>query len=301
MLARLQKIITLGLLAFALAWAAGAFALGCPAWAPGGAALIALGYGLFMAAEFAILWWVHSDRDPPRPTAGQLLRAWWGEVSTAPRIFCWQQPFASRRHPDHLPAGASGRGVLLVHGFVCNRGFWNRWMPRLQAAGVPFMAVDLEPVFGSIDLYAERLEPAVRRLEQLTGLPPVIVCHSMGGLAARAWMARHGGAARVHRVVTIGSPHHGTWTARYGTTANAREMRSDSVLLRSLAQSEAAHGYDRFTCFYSHCDNIVYPASTATLPGADNRHVPGVAHVQLMDHPAVFSEVLKLVVVAFSR
>ena len=50
----------------------------------------------------------------------------------------------------------------------------------------------------------------------------------------------------------------------------------------------------RFTCFYGHTDNVVFPASTATLAGADNRHLAGVAHVAMAFHPEVFDEVLRL-------
>ncbi len=103
------------------------------------------------------------------PQPAQLLRAWWGEVRAAPRVFCWRQPFRSRRWPDHLPAAAQGRrGLLLVHGFLCNRGVWNPWLQRLRAQGVPFVAVNLEPVFGSIDDYVAILERAVQQLERCT-------------------------------------------------------------------------------------------------------------------------------------
>lgn len=292
MLARLQKIITLSLLAIAIVWGLWAVHLQRPAWALLGLVSIVLSYGLFMASEFAVMWFVHRDDAAPRANGRQLLQAWWGEMTTAPRIFCWQQPFRSRWVADHLPPKSQARGVLLVHGFVCNRGFWNRWMPRLKDHGIPYVAVNMEPVFGSIGMYVDTLEQAVSQIEAATGRPPVIVAHSMGGLAVRAWMAAHGGAGRVHRVITIGSPHHGTWTARYGTTANAREMQQGSALLQSLERREMSHGYGRFTCFYSHCDNIVFPASTATLHGADNRHVPGKAHVHLMDHEEIFDEVL---------
>ena len=78
--------------------------------------------------------------------------------------------------------------MLFVHGFFCNRGLWNPWMRRLRAAGIPFVAVNLEPVFGSIDSYASIVEAAVRSLEQATGGAPVIVAHSMGGLAVRSWL-----------------------------------------------------------------------------------------------------------------
>ncbi|NJM84726.1 MAG: hypothetical protein HC844_21870 [Tabrizicola sp.] len=50
-----------------------------------------------------------------------------------------------------------------------------------------------------------------------------------------------------------------------------------------------------FTCFYSHCDNIVMPASTAVLPGADNRHIDGMPHIALVYSPEVWAEVLRRV------
>lgn len=293
-MARLQQLITLGLLALAGLWALGAMQAGRPAWAGAGLAAIVLGYGLFMAMEFVVMRVVHGRDPTPRANLRQLLGAWWGAVRAGPRVFCWQQPFRAQVHSDHLPPSAKARAVLLVHGYVCNRGFWNRWMPRLRERGVPYLAVTLEPGFGSIAAYAGQLEQAVRRIEQATGRAPVIVAHSMGGLAVRAWMAAHGGESRVHRAVSIGTPHRGTWAARWGWTANAREMRPESDLLRALEAAEGEGAGGRWTCFYSHCDNVVYPASTATLRGADNRHVPGRAHVHLMDHGDVFEEVVRL-------
>ena len=138
-LARLQQFITLGALALASLWAWACARAGHPGWAVVGALLIVGGYALVLGLEFALLRQAHGDDDPtPRASAAQLLRAWWGEVRSAPLVFCWRQPFFSRAHADLLPADATGRrGVLLVHGFVCNRGLWNRWLQRLHAGGVP--------------------------------------------------------------------------------------------------------------------------------------------------------------------
>jgi triacylglycerol esterase/lipase EstA (alpha/beta hydrolase family) len=292
MLARLQQFTTLSSLIAAMLWATGFVHLGHPIWAVAGAAVIMLGYALFLAVEFVLVWFVHGDDPAPKASACQLFKAWLGEVRTAPRVFCWQQPFRSQSEPDFLPSQPVGRGVVLVHGFVCNRGFWNRWAPRLRDQGVPFIAVNLEPVFGTISDYAPTIEQAVQRVAQTTGQAPVLVGHSMGGLAIRAWMAAFNGAERVHRVITIGSPHRGTWLGRFGTSQNAREMALGTAWQRALETRESAEHFERFTCFYSHCDNIVFPASNATLPGAENRHVAGVAHVHLADHPEVLKEVL---------
>jgi len=295
MLARIQQVITLTLAGVAVTWAWLFLDAGRPLWAAFGALLILLGYALFLAFEFIAMAFVHGDDPAPRASAADLLRAWWGEVCTAPRVFAWRQPFRSHTEPDHLPPEARGRrGVLLVHGFFCNRGLWNPWMHELRVRGVPFVAVDLEPVFGGIDDYAPLIDAGVARLETATGLPPLVVAHSMGGLAARHWRNGPTHAQRVHHLVTIGTPHHGTWLARFGRTPNGRQMRRDHPWLAGLREREAASPWDeRTTCFYSHCDNIVFPASTATLPGADNRHLPGTAHVHLVEHPAVFADVCR--------
>ena len=256
--------------------------------------MILLGYALFLGAEFLLLASFSPSGPAQPPSASQLLRAWWAEVLTAPQVFCWRQPFRSHSEPDFTPATPVGRrGVVLVHGFVCNRAFWNPWMARLRAAKIPFVAVDLEPLFDSIDCYPPIIDQAVRRLEAATGTPPVLVAHSMGGLAARAWMAAYDGDHRIHHVVTIGTPHRGTWLARFGQTANGRQMRIGSDWLNRLADREPPERFAKFTCCYSHCDNIVFPVGNATLPGAKNIHIPGAAHVHLAFQGDVFDEVLR--------
>jgi triacylglycerol esterase/lipase EstA (alpha/beta hydrolase family) len=293
-LARLQQATTLGALLLATLLATSLWRAGHPGWALAACALILGGYAAALAAEFASLWLIHGADPTPRATPAQLLRAWLGEVVSAPQVFCWRQPFRSRHWPDHLPAHARGRrGVLLVHGYGCNRGLWNPWIERLTEAGVPLVAVNLEPVFGSIDDTIIHIEAAVQRLERATGVPPLAVAHSMGGLALRRWWAEQADGARLHHAVTIGTPHHGTWLARFGFTRNARQMRLGSRWLQALAAREPSQRAHHFTCFYGHCDNIVFPPLTATLDGADNRHLAAVAHVHMVERPEPWAEALR--------
>jgi hypothetical protein len=261
--------------------------LGAAGWALALVLLLLTGHAAVLALEFLLVAAVHGNDPAPRAGLAALLRAWWHESWTAPLVFCWRQPFCSQRWPDHLPPAAHGqRGVLLVHGYVCNRGLWNPWLERLQAAGVPFVAVNLAPVFGDIDDYTPLIEDAVQRLQACTGQAPLVVCHSMGGLALRAWWARPGHRHRIGQVFTLGTPHQGTWLARWAFTPNARQMRLGSAWLQRLAAAEQDGREAQVTCFYSHTDNIVFPASTATLPGAQLRHLPACAHVQMAQHPA---------------
>lgn len=293
MLARIQQALTLSLLAVALAWLVH-FWPGSPGTALGGFALIVFGYAGFLAVEFVALKRINSAQPGGAASWGQLARAWVGETITAPRVFCWRQPFRWNAEPDHLDGAAlrGRRGVVLVHGFVCNRGLWTPWLRRLRQQDRAFVAVNLEPVFGSIDQYVPLIEQAVRQVTQATGMAPLLVCHSMGGLAARAWLAAMQGDARVCHVVTIGTPHRGTWLGQFSAVPNGMQMRLNSPWLQALQAREPAERYRRFTCWYSNCDNIVFPSATAALPGATNHLVPGVAHMMLATQPQVLQSVL---------
>lgn len=289
--ARWQQALSLTLLCAAAAWLVWQWPRS-PAMALAGLAVLALWSLAWLGLQFALMWYVNRGDPAPRAGRWQCLRAWWAEAGVATLLFGWRQPFRHAACPDWLPAppagGAPGRGVVLVHGFMCNRGIWNPWMRRLRARGHAHVAVTLEPVLGSIDGYVAQIDDAVRRVTAATGRAPVLLCHSMGGLAARAWLRAVPGAdARVHRVITLGTPHGGTWAARWSHACNGQQMRLDSDWLRQLAQAEPAQRRALFTCWYSNCDNIVFPASTAALAGADNRFIAGVAHLQMVDAPAV--------------
>lgn len=292
-LARLQRAVVLCIAIMALAWLAGMWSHS-PAWAIAGAVAIACSHAGLLATQFVLM--RHNSRSDPTPQASarQLLRAWMTEAVQAARVFGWRQPFAWRRIADRLEPNAAGCcGIVFIHGFVCNRGFWTPWMREAQERRIPFIAVNLEPVFASIDGYAATVESAVAKLEQVTGRTPVLVCHSMGGLTARAWLRAYCSTHRTVHVVTIGTPHGGTWLARFSHLANGRQMRPGGEWLQALPATNPAREF--FTCWYTNCDNIVFPPSVATLPGADNRLLPGAAHVELAFRKPVIDDTFALV------
>jgi triacylglycerol lipase len=302
--ARWQQLLSLSMVLGFVAWGLWQWpqspAVACLGWA------LALGVGLvWMGLPFVIMQRINRRDAAPRARLGQVVRAACREMGCAWRVFGWQQPFRSRAVADWLPAvqqqgdggsAAAPRGVVLLHGYLCNRGYWNPWMQALRARGHAFAAPTLEPAFGSIDAYVAQIEAAVQQVQQATGRAPVLVCHSMGGLAARAWMrATPDADARVHRVITLGTPHSGTWLAQGSRTANGVQMQRGSAWLSALAAQEPPARAKRFVCWYSNCDNIVFPASTAQLAGADNRFVGGVAHLEMAFVPEVLQDCLALI------
>lgn len=301
MLARWQRGLVIAAWAAAVAWLAWCDQAGIGAGpAAAGLLLLLAPQAPVLGLEFLLLAVFGRDPAAPRASVRQLLRAWLAEGLACWQVFGWRQPFCADQVPDGLPGDApQGRtAVLLLHGYCCNRGLWTPWLRQLRARGWPCQALTLEPVFGRIEDWVPAIEAAVTGLTLQTGRPPLLVAHSMGGLAVRAWLAAQPDAgradARVLRVVTIATPHHGTWMARFGHSPNARQMRRGQRWLAELAARESPARHARFTCFYGHADNIVFPATTAALPGADNRHLAGVAHVAMAFRPEVFDEVLRL-------
>lgn len=302
MIARLQKSMMFAMLVCALA--------GWWCWYPESPALawaavlfFPVVLGGLLALQMLLASLVGRTDPTPRPHPLDWLRAWAGEGWAALQVFAWRQPFRANALPDRTdapvdqhgqPIATGQRGVVFIHGFMCNRGFWTPWMQRLQRSGHAYCAVSLEPVWGSIDDYMPTLDAAVGSLWRATGQAPMLVCHSMGGLAVRAWLRQAPAWAQQCRVVTIGTPHRGTWLARFGHSPNGRQMRVGSDWQMALASKEPAAQAARFVCWYSACDNIVFPPSTATLPGADNRFVRDAGHVQLAFLSHVISDTLAL-------
>ncbi|MEP7140130.1 MAG: alpha/beta fold hydrolase [Caldimonas sp.] len=296
MLARIQRLIVFALLAAGFAGAVFAILL-TRYWLAFVVPIASVcGYAVVLAIEFWALRASYDAVDPFRPSMRDLFAAWAGESLAAPRAFLWRQPFFERAFVDSLGSVAqSRRGVVLVHGFFCNRAIWNPWLREFDRAGIPFIAVNLEPVFGSIDDYRVTIGSAVDRLRVATSLPPVVVAHSMGGLAVRAWLATRDDKDAAYRVVTIATPHAGTRMALGSRARNIGQMQIESPWLAELRSREDPAGRARFICFWSHCDNIVFPTRSATLEGADNRHLRRTAHVQMSLNRDAIAAVRELV------
>jgi len=230
---------------------------------------IAVSMGRARSAGAVQLWW----------------RAFWGELRAAIKVFVMRQPWPHRTRGIE-PALVESTGkpplpVLLVHGYVCNHRVWDDVALALRQQGHAVLAVDLEPLFTSIDDYAPLLNRQLDTLLAQTGAAQaVLVGHSMGGLAIRAWLRAYG-SARVARILTLGTPHQGTRIASASATANGTQMLWHSAWLAQLAASEDAPKRALMQLALTAQDNIVFPQTQQTLPGVQVTQFQGIGHLQM--------------------
>jgi triacylglycerol esterase/lipase EstA (alpha/beta hydrolase family) len=220
---------------------------------------------------------------------GYVAREWWAVLLDN----FWYLPFERLAlRPDSVPSPCERLPVILVHGYLSNRGYFQPLVQALESdprVG-PVFTPNFPVLATSIEHYADELHAAVESIAAGCGHGKVIlVCHSMGGLATREYL-RTRGEARIARLITIASPHHGTDLAAMGMGLNARQMARGSEFLRRLEAAEAANPPSvPTTSIYTPHDNLVAPQDTSRLPWARNVTVPGVGHVSIIASPRTFA------------
>lgn len=141
----------------------------------------------------------------------------------------------------------------------------------------------LEPVDGGTgDLRAQavRLAELVEVTLADTDATSVdLVGYSAGGVVARLFVREEGGADVVRRVLTIGSPHHGTDAAALALEAAGscplacEQLAPDSDLLRRLNSGDETPDGPQWATVRSDADTVVTPTESALLEGAVNVRV----------------------------
>lgn len=181
---------------------------------------------------------------------------------------------------------AAGTPIILLHGVIDNRSIFTvlRGALRRRGFGRTF-ALNYSPLTDDIPTVARWLAELVEEVCDETGYERVhIVGHSMGGIIGRYYVQRLGGDARVHTLVTLGTPHSGTFGARFVPWPVIRQLRYASPIIAELA--EPAPGCrTRFIAIWSDLDQLVIPQRNGriTHPDLRVRNVlhRGVGHMSL--------------------
>jgi triacylglycerol esterase/lipase EstA (alpha/beta hydrolase family) len=195
-------------------------------------------------------------------------------------------------YPTTAPSarGALKRPVVLLHGLAMNRTQW-MWMGRSLARrgigpsyGMTYFSLQ------SVSRSARHLDRFVARLLRREGAAQVdIVAHSLGGLVARYYVERLGGAPHVGRIITIASPHHGTALGRLlAIVPSARETLRDSRLLGDLGPLTTGAAGVRYTSIWSRADAIIVPPESSSIaPAGDDQVYEDLGHLSLIFSPRV--------------
>jgi pimeloyl-ACP methyl ester carboxylesterase len=186
---------------------------------------------------------------------------------------------------DPRPAPAR-RPVLLVHGVLVNDGVWVPFRRYLSRRGVrPIYTMNYGPPLADIELFAEQLDKKIEAIRKATGAEGIVlVAHSMGGLVARAYLRRFG-SERVARLITLGTPHHGSILAYMFPGRDLAQMHPGNPWLVELNGDETAPPAVPIVSIWSRHDSMVAPQANATLGGAENVALIGVAHNALLADP----------------
>jgi triacylglycerol lipase len=171
----------------------------------------------------------------------------------------------------------TGPVILMQHGYVNNGAVWFFTARALEAKGYRVFTID-QPAFAPIDLMGERLAARVDEVLARTDAAQLtLVAHSMGGLVCRAYLRSHGGE-KVAQLITMGTPHHGTFHALFANGPNGAQMRLSNTWLAALNQTRVLVP---FKSFYSLHDTIIAPQDSSVMAEATNVELHAIGHVSM--------------------
>lgn len=196
--------------------------------------------------------------------------------------------------------------VLLVPGYGGSTGSLSVLARRIRASGRVATVLHLPGQgTGSLITDAGVLNAAVNQALR-GGAPSVdVIGYSAGGVAALVWARQDGGAHKARRVITLGSPFHGTQLASAAVAflpgacpVACRQLVPGSSLLTQL-DAAAVPARPPWLSLWTTDDQTVTPPDSARLAGALNVPIQSVcpavqvSHSQLPTNPAVTAMVLQ--------
>ncbi len=194
-------------------------------------------------------------------------------------------PFGMRRKTyPRTPRVQRQRTVVLVHGYLCNPSIFLPMSAYLRRRGARQILPFAYPSTHGVERGAIKLREYLR--EHVRGGEIDLVCHSLGGLVARSYLQELGGARRVNRCITLGTPHCGTYNAYWLASRVGHEIRPGSALLRRLQETQDASADVQYLSIIAGSDNLVIPRVFA-------RHqqevcVPDLGHMAMLFSPTVW-------------
>jgi triacylglycerol esterase/lipase EstA (alpha/beta hydrolase family) len=197
-------------------------------------------------------------------------------------------PFGLRRDRHSPERKRDLRTLVFVHGLAVNRSGFMPLQAFLRSRGHRRQLALNYRSTGSIEAIALRLK---RDLDaNVRGGRIDLITHSMGGLVARFYLQQLGGARRVDRLITLGTPHLGTHAANFVPSALVRQLLPDSPFIRHLNALPPPQGL-QVSSIVAGRDLLVQPIEAASCPFGETIRFADLGHVELLFRPRVFSEI----------
>ncbi len=187
--------------------------------------------------------------------------------------------------------------VLIIHGFLGTRGSMYLLERRLVDDGFVVVSFNL----GTLNVRDIRRSAFLihRKIERILAQTPSqqidIIGHSMGGLIGLYYVKKLGGHARVRKLIMMGTPVRGTWTALMGVvtlglwSTSSWQLLPRSRFLDELAQGPTPPGVDVHTIAAAR--DWVVPLPTTKVDGATATTVP-LGHSSLVVSEEVYRRVV---------
>lgn len=199
--------------------------------------------------------------------------------------------------------------ILFIHGFLHNSscGRYHEYLlgkaaEEAEKAGQPVsygptFAVDLSP-FGSIKDHTEIVEEKIREIRTQYGYKKInLICHSMGGIVAANYLRTHHEDQNIDKVVTLGTPFHGTPMAYLAPWSSAAwNMRWGCDFLEKLRE-DMKRSKTTYCHIGSDYDAIVPNSDSPYVKdnkGDNERHrIEGWGHLGLLKSDEVFRHIFR--------
>ena len=174
--------------------------------------------------------------------------------------------------------------VLLVPGYAEPSWYFMYGIYKnLKKHGWAVEGINLFPNFATAQEQAAKVKERVEEMKQRYGVSQVhIVAHSFGGLISRYYMQEMNGLESVHELVTVATPHHGTYLAYLGIGKSTFQMVPGSDFLKALNANGFVYDPAEYMSIWSNLDEIVWPQKHAQMPDSDIRYVPWTGHLTIM-------------------